>query len=120
MKIVMVLACLLIVSAWANSAPKCPPAPDTASWLANSLTEIETIHAGMTREDLLKVFRPAGGFSSSNRFKGVFVYRDSPYINIDVEFAHPDEGGASSSTPVSPLDKITSVSRPYLAHPVYD
>ena len=117
MRIVMVFACLLIVLAWANGVSKCTPA-DATNWLADSLTEMETIHAGMTREDLLKVFRPAGGFSSSGRFKGGFVFRDSPYISVDVEFEHP--GGETGNAPVSPKDIITSISRPYLAHPAYD
>ena len=116
-KIVMVFA-LLIVLAWANDAPKCPSA-DTTSWLADSLTEMETVNAGMTRQDLLKVFKPAGGVSSSTRFRGVFVYRDSPYICIDVEFARP-QGETGDNTPVSTQDMITSVSRPYLARPAFD
>ena len=116
-KIVMVFA-LLIVLAWANGAPNCTPAAAT-SRLADSLDEMETIHSGMTRQDLVKVFKPAGGFFSSSRFKGVFVYRDSPYISVDVEFAHP-EGETGDNAPVSPQDVITSISRPYLARPAYD
>jgi hypothetical protein len=114
-KIVIVFACLLIVLG-ASSAPTCV---DTTRWLADSLKEMETIRAGMTRQDLLKVFRPAGGISSPSKFKGVFVYRDSPYISVDVEFAHP-EGGIGGDAPVSPQDVITSISRPCLAQPVFD
>jgi hypothetical protein len=109
---------LLIVLAWANGAPNCTLA-DTTSWLADSLNEMETIHSGMTRQDLAKVFHPAGGFFSSTRFKGKFVYRDSPYISIDVEFARP-AGETDDNSPTSPKDVITSVSRPYLAQPVSD
>ena len=101
-KIVMVLASLLValLSSGGHGAPKCTPAT-LPGWLADSLTEMETIHGGTTREDLLKVFRPAGGFSSSSRVKGVFVYRDSPYISINVEFAHI-QGGVRRQRPGEP------------------
>lgn len=114
---VMVFA-LLIVMAGANGAPNCTQ-DDTTKWLADSLNEMQTIHSGMTRQDLVRVFNPAGGFFSSTRFKGKFVYRNSPYINVDVEFARP-AGETDDNSPASPQDVITSVSRPYLAEPAFD
>ncbi len=117
MKIVMAFA-LLIVLAWANGAPNCTP-DDTTKWLADSLNEMQTIHSGMARQDLLRVFHPAGGFFSSTRFKGKFVYRNSPYIGVDVEFARP-AGETDDNSPASPQDVIISVSRPYLAQPATD
>jgi hypothetical protein len=116
-KIVMVFAFLLTLLG-ANSAPKCTPS-DTTRWLADSLKEMETIRAGMTRQDLLKVFRPAGGISSPSKFKGVFVYRDSPYISVNVEFEHP-KGGIGGDAQASPQDVIASVSRPCLEEPAFD
>jgi hypothetical protein len=109
---------LLIVLARANGAPNCTPG-DTTKWLADSLNQMQTIHSGMARQDLAKVFKPAGGFFSSTRFKGKFVYRDSPYISVDVEFARPARE-TDDNSPASPKDVIISVSRPYLAQPVFD
>ena len=115
MKRVMIFVCSLIAWTWAADASKCTSAERTG-WLANSLKEIETIQVGMTRQELLRVFRPDGGFFSSTRLKGVYVYRDSPYIKVDVEFTAA-EGKASSSGPEDVKDVISSISRPYIAQP---
>src|SRR5262245_11285252 len=53
-------------------------------WVANSLKEIQTIKVGMTRTDLLKVFTTEGGLSTG--LTRTYVYRECPYIKVDVEF----------------------------------
>src|SRR5213075_1310743 len=53
-------------------------------WVASSLKEMQKIRVGMTRSDLLKIFRTEGGQSTGlNR---TYVYRECPYIKVDVEF----------------------------------
>ena len=53
-------------------------------WIAKSLREMKTIKVGMVRADLLKVFVTEGGISTPlNR---TYVYRECPYIKVDVEF----------------------------------
>jgi len=118
MRTILALVCSLTLLVGATDAPTCTLA-DNAHWLADSLKEMETIQSGMTRRDLLKVFRPAGGISRVGSFKGVYVYRDSPFIKVDVEFAAPT-GTAASGAPESQEDVITSISRPYLAQAAYD
>jgi hypothetical protein len=116
MKAVIALACLLSVFAWAADAPKCTPA-DNMRRIAESFKEMEAVRVGMKREDLLKVFTPQAGFFSVTRGKGTYVYKGSPYIKVDVEFAPTD---AVSNGPERPDDVITSISRPYLGEPVFD
>ena len=66
----------------------------------------------MTRSDLLKVFTTEGGLSQSSQ--RTYVYRECPYIKMDVKCA------ASSKSEELPSDKILEVSRPYLAWTVGD
>src|SRR5207245_8042386 len=61
------------------------PLPTTAAydseqtrWITASLKEMESIKAGMTRAELLKVFREEGGIS--NRTRRRYVYQRRPYI----------------------------------------
>ena len=117
MRTLVVLLCSIVALASAMDAPKCTSA-DHTQWLVSSLREMETIHVGMTRQDFLKVFKPQTGFFSSTRFKGVYAYRDSPYIKVDVEFASPE--GAPVTGPETPQDVIKSISRPYLGEVAYD
>lgn len=70
-------------------------------WVGGALKEMQGIKAGMTRNDLLKVFRSDGGLNSGR----TFVYRNCPYFKVEVEFQH---------------DRIMSISTPYLANPRLD
>jgi len=72
----------------------------------------QSIKIGMTRSDLLKVFTTEGGLSWSTQ--RTYVYRECPYIKVDVKFA------ASSNTEELPKDKIVEISHPYLAWSVMD
>jgi len=81
-------------------------------WIAVALRATQTIKVGMTRSDLMKVFTTEGGLSTT--LQRTYVYRECPYIKVDVKFA------ASSSHEELPTDKIVEVSRPYLAWSVMD
>jgi hypothetical protein len=90
--------------------------PQTVSahteWIAGVLKATQSIKVGMNRSDLLKVFTTEGGLSWSTQ--RTYVYRQCPYIKVDVKFA------ASSNTEELPKDKIVEISRPYLAWSVMD
>jgi hypothetical protein len=45
---------------------------------------MESTRVGMTRMNLLKVFKEEGGIST--RLSRRYAYRDCPYIKVDVEF----------------------------------
>lgn len=82
-------------------------------WIDKVLREISTIRAGMSRKDLLKVFREEGGLST--RTQRTYVFRECPYIKVDAVFSAVG-GGLSESDE----DKLISISRPYLAYSIMD
>ena len=93
---------------------KTPPGVDQehAAWVASVLRATQTIKAGMTRSDLVKIFTTEGGLSTS--FQRTYVYRECPFIKVDVKFT------VSSHGQELPTDKVGEVSRPYLAGSVMD
>jgi hypothetical protein len=73
-------------------------------WIAGVLNATQTIKVGMTRSDLLKGFTTEGGLSWTSQ--RTYVYRECPYIKVDVKFA------ASSNSQEFPKDKIVERPRP--------
>lgn len=99
-----------------------PCTQDHLAWVTQALERMETIKPGMTREDLLKVFRTEGGLSTGLR--RTFVSQDCPYFKVDVEFepiGRPDrdKDGRVSGVEDS-RDIIVKVSRPYLQFSILD
>jgi hypothetical protein len=98
-----------------QSANPAPCAQDHAAWLAQVLEKMETIKPGMTRWDLLRVFRTdstrrtftiGGVGAQAPVLRETFVSQDCPYFKIDVEF-EPSFG-------VLNQDVIVKVSKPYV------
>jgi hypothetical protein len=92
---------------------------EQTEWIAKSLKEMKKIKVGMIRADLLKVFVTEGGISTPlNR---TYVYRECPYIKVDVEFeplgSRDVEGRGTSETNE---DVIKKISKPYLEWSVTD
>ena len=91
-------------------------------WVKNSLLKIKTIRVGMTRGRLLEVFTTEGGLS--NAFQRTYVFRECPYIKVDVRFTvvgRPERDAEGRVTPEeSNLDVIKEISAPYLAWTVAD
>ena len=85
-------------------------------WVAKSLREIESIKVGMTRGDLLKVFREEGGISTRTWRR--YAYRDCPYIKVDVEFE--PVGELDDKLSQHPQDKIVKLSKPFLEWSIMD
>jgi hypothetical protein len=83
---------------------------------------METVKAGMTRSDLLKVFTAEGGLSTG--LQRTFVSRDCRYFKVDVEFEAVGRPGHDAEGRVTlvedPADRIVSMSRPYLQRAVID
>lgn len=86
-------------------------------WIEDVIRSISTIKPGMTRKDLLQLFREDGGLSS--RVNGRYVYRHCPNIKVDVQFSPVDEG-YSERNDLHPDDKMIKISRPYLEYPIFD
>jgi hypothetical protein len=95
-----------------QSASSDPCTQDHAAWLKQVLERMETIKPGMTRWDLLQVFRTDGA-RQTFRMEGTpsvlretFVSQDCPYFKIVVEF-QPAFG-------LPNRDVIVKVSKPYV------
>jgi hypothetical protein len=82
--------------------------------IKNVLKECQTIKPGMTRAELSKVFETEGGLSTVTHRK--YVYRDCPYIKVDVEFAP----SVPKQDIEKPTDIVTNISKPYLDWSVAD
>jgi hypothetical protein len=76
---------------------------------------VESIKPGMTRAELLTVFTEEGGIST--RAHRTYVYRQCPYVKVDVDFAvtNPDDRVTEMSG-----DKILKISKPYLQYSIMD
>src|ERR1700759_3275828 len=85
-----------------------------SEWVAKSLKEMQTVKVGMSREELLKVFEGEGGLSTRNH--RTYVYRECPYIKVDVDFETVDDSPFEQDK----RDKIVKISKPYLAWSVTD
>ena len=87
--------------------------------MAVTLKEIRKIKIGMTRADLLKIFTTEGGLSTP--FNRTYVYRECPYIKVDVEFEPVGRRNAEGRvTQEAKEDVIKKISRPYLEWGVID
>jgi len=88
-------------------------APDfqQTKWIDKSLREMQTVKAGMTRAQLTKVFTTEGGLSTRTWRR--YVYRECPYIKVDVEFK-PVSTSKKYPHAESSNDVITKISKPFL------
>lgn len=96
-----------------NGSQNAPSEQKHTEWVQHVLASIATIKPGMTRRELLSVLDADGGLST--RTQSTYIYKHCPYIKVDVEFLPADRGAAEKAG-----DRIVRISRPYLAHPVYD
>lgn len=115
-----VFALALISSAL--SAQSSRRSHEQTEWIANSLNDMQTIKVGMTRTDLLGVFTTEGGLSTGlNR---TYVYRQCPYIKVDVEFEPVGRPARDAEGRVTLIeaneDVIKTISKPYLEWSITD
>jgi hypothetical protein len=83
----VVLIPLIFLLMFTITTPSAQPQRTTmghSEWIAKSLKTIQTIEIGMTRWDLLKLFSVEGG--ASNRTTRTYIFRERPYIKVDVGF----------------------------------
>ena len=104
-----------------QSASPQPCAQDREVWLTQLTAKMETIKPGMTRWDVLKIFRTDGGppirkdVGLPTLLRQTFVSQDSPYFKIDVEFKPFSRDGVYlGSFPADNRDVIVKVSKPYV------
>ena len=109
-------------SLWTVKADQKASSQDHVAWVSETLVRMHTIKAGMTRNDLLKVFTTEGGIYT--RLQRKFVSRDCPYFKVDVEFSavgslNRDRDGRPAFEE-DPRDVILKISKPYLEFSVMD
>ena len=104
-----------------QSATPQPCAQDHEVWLTHLTEKMETIKPGMTRWDVLKIFRTDGGppigkdVGLPTLLRQTFVSQDSPYFKIDVEFKpFFRANGSLGLLPADNQDVIVKVSKPYV------
>lgn len=83
-------------------------------WISECIKRTQSIKPGATRSELFSVFTTEGGLSS--RLWRTYVYRDCPYIKVDVKFKAVD----NDKWKEKPGDIITEISRPYLQWSIMD
>lgn len=84
------------------------------NWISECISRTEYIYPGKTRADLLKVYTIEGGISTRSWRK--YVYRECPFIKVDVEFKATDNDKRTEK----PGDIITKISKPYLEWSIRD
>jgi hypothetical protein len=106
----------------AQSASPQPCVQDHEAWLADLLKKMDTIKPGITRAELLRVFRTEGGVPTGLR--RTFVSRDCPQVKVDVEFKPVARADSFNDRVFFSVednrDIIVKVSKPYLQFTVED
>src|SRR5712664_25625 len=110
------LALVVLFSMLPIPRPRLSSQEEHLRWIESVLKETETIHVGMSRSDLKRVFAEEGGMSTPNQ--RTYAFRECRYIKIDVEFERLPSSGVSPAE--NPDDKIARLSRPYLDRPAFD
>ena len=110
----LVLVSILTIAQQAQGGPEIDR--EHTKWVDSVLRSVMTIKPGMTRAELLNVFTTEGGLST--RTHRTYVYKECPYIKVDVEFSTVESSGDKFTE--SPEDTIVKISRPYLAYSVLD
>ena len=108
-------ACVAAAALAADAQEK--PCCGDDGWLASALAEVQSVKAGMTRGELLKVFAEQGGIRTRTRER--FVYSKCQLIQVVVEFEPADSDAGATSLP-SPEDKIKDISEPTLGWMIAD
>lgn len=84
--------------------------------VSKALEDCQKIKVGMTRAQLLELFKTGGGvYNATNRR---FVYRRCPYISVNVEFKLSAPGQSIFDERMT--DTISKISEPFLAWGIAD
>src|ERR1051325_4404234 len=104
-------ACLLIfltAAVYSQEQAMTNQPPD--KWLQDRYKEATSIKAGMSREDLLKVFMEDGGINTVPAIR--YVLRSCHMIKVDIDF--DTEYGKAYKEKTDRELKIKQISKPYL------
>jgi len=111
-----------IAAVGSTAEAQAPEARSHVAWVMDTLIQMTSVKAGMTRSDLLKVFTTEGGISTG--LKRTYVSRDCPYFKVNVEFravGRPATDARGAVTLVEDdRDVILKISQPYLGFMIQD
>jgi hypothetical protein len=102
--------CSITPSDSAMCGEKVDEQTDRILWVQSSLKRMETITVGMTRRELLQVFKTEGGLS--NRTHRTYVYQECQHFKVDVVFE--PVGMTENRLSERGEDRIVKISRPYV------
>jgi len=88
---------------------------EAVRWLSAAMVDMQSIKPGMTRGDLLKVFKEEGGISTRTWRR--YAYGKCGYIKVDVDF---EAVGEKDTLEQNPNDRITNISKPFLEWSIRD
>jgi hypothetical protein len=110
---IRVIGCVVLGLICIALRPSAQQKSDACETIRSILADASAVNPGMSRADLEKEFRPT---SFTFRNAATYISRKCSYVAVDVEF----DTTASHEGPPEPDDKITKISRPYLAIPSMD
>ena len=91
---------------------------DRMAWVAKCLKDFHAIKLGMTRQDIETQFQMDGGLQSVSPVR--FTHPECRYFKVDVEFSFKRNPQDMGRAIISPDDKATKVSKPYIELPFSD
>ena len=95
-----------------------PYSPDYVAWVQQVLDRMHTIKPGMTRRELLKVFKLDGGMSTLDQ--ATFVSRECLFFKVDVTFklavSNTTKRGKAVPSVENSRDVILAMSQFYLGY----
>lgn len=95
-----------------------PENQDHIAWVIEVLGRMQSIRPGMSRRDLLVIFRTDGPNYAGVRFRRSFVSRECSLFRVDVEFEAIDSSQEGSERLAErENDRITKISTPYVQFP---
>ncbi|MGD0596318.1 MAG: hypothetical protein ABSA64_02205 [Sedimentisphaerales bacterium] len=119
-RIFLVLCIGLVISlCLANGeTPQVKPNQEHMAWVEKCLTDFESIKPGMTRGEIEKKFPMDGGAQGVSPVR--FTHPECGYFKVAVEFDFKRNEKDQGRAIISPDDKATKVSTPYIERPFTD
>ncbi len=86
------------------------------AWVEKCLRDFESIHIGMRRSEIEKLFPLDGGIHDAFHFR--LKHPECGYFKVDIGFSVKRD--AQGRAMISPDDSVTTISRPYIERPRMD
>jgi hypothetical protein len=101
-----------------GETPQAKPNQERTVWVEKCLRDFEGIKPDMTRGEIEKKFPMDGGSQGVSPVR--FTHPECGYFKVDIEFDFKRNEKDQNRAIISPDDKATKISRPYIERPVMD